>query len=70
MTFDDWFMSKQGTPYDSMYMFAKDAWIASAEQCALICEKRGNENRLAEGKPNGDRDEFYCADDIRRSVQK
>ena len=26
MTFDEWFLSKQGEPYDSMYVFARDAW--------------------------------------------
>jgi len=47
-----------------------DAYVAEKvkeerEACAKLCEKRGNENRIAEGKQNGDRDEFYCADDIR-----
>ena len=35
------------------------------ERCAKVCEDRGNRNRIAAGFPNGDRDEFYCADDIR-----
>lgn len=43
MTFDEWFLSKQGEPYDSMYVFARDAWIASQgverEACAKVCEK-------------------------------
>lgn len=43
MTFDEWFLSKQGGPYDSMYVFARDAWIASQEvereACAKVCEK-------------------------------
>lgn len=28
--FDDWFQSKQGEPYDSMYVFARDAWLAAS----------------------------------------
>lgn len=28
MTYEEWFSSKQGEPYDSMYVFAKDAWQA------------------------------------------
>jgi hypothetical protein len=36
-----------------------------AEACAKACENRGEENRIADGKPSGDRDEFYCADDLR-----
>lgn len=35
------------------------------EECARVCEERGMRNRAASGMPNGDRDEFYCADDIR-----
>lgn len=35
------------------------------EACARTCMDRGERNRVAAGKPNGDRDEFYCADDIR-----
>lgn len=36
--FDDWFRSKQGEPYDSMYVFARDAWNASqaAEGLAVL----------------------------------
>lgn len=34
------------------------------EACAQLCRERGERNRIAEGKPKGDRDEFYCADDI------
>jgi hypothetical protein len=45
MTFDEWFDSKQGIPYMTTYMFAKDAWDASKqlerEECAKICEKDG-----------------------------
>lgn len=35
------------------------------ERCAKVCMERGERSRIAAGKPNGDRDEFYCADDIR-----
>ena len=35
------------------------------EACARVCDERGNRMRIASGFPNGDRDEFYCADDIR-----
>lgn len=42
MTFDDWFRSKQGEPYDSMYVFARDAWHAATaderEACARAAE--------------------------------
>ena len=37
MTFNEWFQSKQGEPYDSMYLFARDAWAAAREAaCAEI----------------------------------
>lgn len=40
MTFDEWFQSKQGEPYDSMYAFANDAWNAAIagerEACAQV----------------------------------
>jgi len=42
MTFDEWFQSKQGEPYDSMYVFARDAWTAATaaerEACARIAD--------------------------------
>lgn len=42
-TFDEWFSSKQGEAYDSMYCFARDAWKAAQEvereACAKVCEK-------------------------------
>lgn len=42
MTFDEWFLSKQGEPYDSMYVFARDAWNAALsaerEECAKVCD--------------------------------
>lgn len=41
MTFDEWFNSKQGEPYDSMYVFAKDAWAAcSASRDAELSKCR------------------------------
>lgn len=38
MTFDQWFKSKQGEAYDSMYLFARDAWQAAqaAEREAIV----------------------------------
>ena len=41
------------------------AAAAERERCAKVCEDRGNRNRIAANLPNADRDEFYCADDIR-----
>ena len=42
-TFDEWFSSKQGEAYDSMYCFARDAWKAAQEvereECANVCER-------------------------------
>ena len=34
MTFDEWFQSKQGEPYDSMYPFARDAYAAGKLEAA------------------------------------
>ena len=34
MTFDEWFQSKQGEPYDSMYPFARDAFKAGKLEAA------------------------------------
>jgi len=43
MNFDEWFRSKQGLSYDSMFLFARDAWDAAKaverEECAKICEE-------------------------------
>jgi hypothetical protein len=36
------------------------------DRAARACEERGERNRIAAGLPNGDRHEFYCADDIRK----
>lgn len=36
MTFDEWFQSKQGEPYDSMYVFAKDAWAAARKDAFAV----------------------------------
>jgi len=45
MDFEEWFLSKQGEAYGSMYAFAKDAWAAAVsaerEACAKICETKG-----------------------------
>ena len=46
--------------------FARHIEAVTLERAAKACEERGERNRLAAGLPNGDRDEFYCADDIRR----
>lgn len=48
--------------------FARHIEAATIERAAKVCEERGERNRIAAGLPNGDRDEFYCADDIRRLV--
>ena len=45
--------------------FARRIEAITFERAAKACEERGQRNRLASGRPNGDRDEFYCADDIR-----
>lgn len=34
MTFDEWFKSKQGESYDSMYPFARDAFAAGKLEAA------------------------------------
>ena len=46
--------------------FARTIEAETLERAAKACEERGERNRIAAGLPNGDRDEFYCADDIRR----
>ncbi|MFZ4538944.1 hypothetical protein [Propionivibrio sp.] len=46
--------------------FARHIEAVTIERAAKMCEERGERNRVSSGKPNGDRDEFYCADDIRR----
>jgi hypothetical protein len=46
--------------------FAREIEALTLERAAKACEERGERNRIAAGLPNGDRDEFYCADDIRR----
>lgn len=46
--------------------FAREIESLALERAAKACEERGDRNRIAAGLPNGDRDEFYCADDIRR----
>ena len=49
--------------------FGRAIEAATLERAAKVCEERGERNRIANGKPNGDRDEFYCADDIRRLIR-
>jgi hypothetical protein len=43
MRFEEWFQSKQGESYASMFMFAKDAWADATAQereaCAKVCEE-------------------------------
>ena len=48
--------------------FARHIEAMTIERAAKACEERGERNRLATGLPNGDRDEFYCADDIRQLI--
>jgi len=48
------------------YRVTRTGETVTLERAAKACEERGERNRLAAGLPNGDRDEFYCADDIRR----
>ena len=50
---------------EKLERFAALVAAAERERCANVCEDRGNRNRIAASLPNGDRDEFYCADDIR-----
>ena len=50
---------------ETFFRFAKLVAAAERERCAKVCEERGERNRISAGLPNGDRDEFYCADDIR-----
>jgi len=44
MSFDEWFRSKQGLSYDSMFLFARDAWDAAQrierEECAKLCQSK------------------------------
>lgn len=37
VTFDEWFISKQGEAYDSMYCFARDAWEAAQDVDREAC---------------------------------
>ncbi len=55
-------------PITTQRIFAAMRAAASEalERAAKVCEERGERNRIAAGFPNGDRDEFYCADDIRK----
>jgi len=39
MTFEDWFQSRQGNAYDSMYMFAQSAWNVATEQMQELLDE-------------------------------
>lgn len=43
MTFNEWFKSKQGEPYDSMYVFARDAWMAAKEDAFKLAAERARD---------------------------
>lgn len=59
---------KPGYVLQARLDFARHIEAATLERAAKTCEERGERNRISAGKPNGDRDEFYCADDIRRLI--
>lgn len=40
MTYDEWFRSQQGTPYDGSYSFAKAAWEQQAARIAELERQR------------------------------
>lgn len=69
--FPEWWISppeperQNGEAARMIEAFYRRAQEEMKERCAKVCEARGERNRLAAGLPNGDRDEFYCADDIR-----
>ena len=45
MTYDQWFKSQQGIPYDGSYLFAEAAWEAAQrqayERAAALCATKG-----------------------------
>ena len=45
MTYDQWFKSQQGIPYDGSYLFAEAAWKAAQrqayERAAEVCDGIG-----------------------------
>lgn len=43
MTFDEWFQSKHGEPYDSMYVFARDAWKAARADAFQLAAERARD---------------------------
>lgn len=43
----------------------RELLAAERERCAQVCELRGKRIAELNGTPAGDRDEYYCADDIR-----
>src|SRR5574340_498162 len=58
MTFDEWFRSKQGEPYYSMWAFARDAWQESAKQEREACAQEAE--RQMDDEPYGHA-KFRCA---------
>lgn len=36
MTYDEWFRSKQGVPYEGAYVFAQDAWTYQGDTIAEL----------------------------------
>lgn len=63
---DDWTNDGNWSAVDDdLIRFANLVWNHALEEAALACMDRGERNRCANMMPKGDRDEFYCADDIR-----
>ena len=56
MNFEQWFMSKQGMPYDSMRVFAQDAWNAAVEAereaCAKVCDEQKVPDQILGAHPD------------------
>lgn len=70
MNFEQWFMSKQGMPYDSMRVFAQDAWDAAVEAereriCAAI---KAEDDHCADGDYMMDSDD--CIKVVRGAWQR
>lgn len=40
MTYDQWFRSQQGIPYEGMYLFAEAAWEHQQKQIATLTRQR------------------------------
>ena len=62
-TFERWFISKQGESYDSMYVFARDSWQASAEL-------KDKEIAELKAKRDGSMEQFLREQSVRVSLQK